>query len=132
MTDSSRPAPPISQPRGGENTDMRSPNGTLMHSDVPASRTESKRLLFVPPTDDDDSHRLLDARMAHKWRICVSKRLQIGIGTRRAPGRCRGWMNLSFYCSSLDGASTSRVCAGSLSLSQTCPLNTLHGISEAL
>lgn len=33
-----------------------------MHLDVPASPAESKRLLFVTPTDDDDSQWLLDVR----------------------------------------------------------------------
>lgn len=33
-----------------------------MHLDVPGSPTESKRLLFVTPTDDDDSQWLLDVR----------------------------------------------------------------------
>lgn len=33
-----------------------------MHSDVPASRPESKRRLFVTPTDDGDSVWLLDVR----------------------------------------------------------------------
>lgn len=33
-----------------------------MHLDVPASPTESKRLLFVTPTADDDSQWLLDVR----------------------------------------------------------------------
>lgn len=49
-----------------------------------------------------------------------------------APGCHCGWMNLSLYCLSLDDTLTSCVCARTLSLSQTCPLKTLHGISEAL
>lgn len=62
-----------------------------MHSDVPARRTERKRLLFVTPTDDDDSQHLLDVRLAHTWRIWMRKCLQIGIGTWRAPECSVAW-----------------------------------------
>lgn len=43
-----------------------------MHSDVPASQTESKRPLFVTAADDDDSQWLLDvhARLISGVSLC--------------------------------------------------------------